>query len=138
MKSIIKGKCPRCRKSDIFCSTNPYNFKKLFLMPEHCDSCGLKFNMEPGFFYGAMYVGYGLSVAYLTAVYVAMEVLLDDFAVGLYFILGIGSLIVFTPFIFRLSRSIWLTMFVKYDKDAEAKWAKELNGEKRENPCINV
>lgn len=107
-------------------------------MPDHCESCGLKFNLEPGFFYGAMYVGYGISVAYLTAVYIAMMIVTPDFEVVLYFILGIGSLLILTPVIFRLSRSIWLSMFVKYDPKAIEKWEIETSGEKRDNPCINV
>lgn len=138
MKSIITGKCPRCTKSDIFCSSNPYNFKKLFLIREHCDSCGLKFNREPGFFYGAMYVGYGLSVAYLTTFYVAMMVLLGDFEITTYFIFGIGSLLLLTPVIFRISRSVWLSFFVKFDKGAEQKWKNETKGKEMENPCIDV
>ncbi len=138
MKSVIVGKCPRCNKSDLFCTKNPYNFKKLFLMPDHCDSCGLKFNREPGFFYGAMYVGYGLSVAYLTSFYVAMVVLFGDFEITTYFIFGIGSLLVLTPVIFRFSRSVWLALFVKFDNQAEEKWKKETEGKVIENPCVDV
>ena len=138
MKSIITNKCPRCKKSDIFCARNPYDFKKLFLMPEHCDSCGLIFNREPGFFYGAMYVGYGFSVAYLTTFYVAMVVLFGDFELSSYFIFGIGSLFSLTPVIFRFSRSVWLSFFESYDKDAEAKWKKKTEGMNIENPCIDV
>jgi hypothetical protein len=32
-------------------------------MPDYCSVCGLKFNPEPGFYTGAMYVSYGLSVS---------------------------------------------------------------------------
>ncbi|MGB1004441.1 MAG: DUF983 domain-containing protein [Salibacteraceae bacterium] len=118
MISVVKGKCPKCRKGNMFIDPNPYKFSKIFMMPENCECCGLKFNREPGFFYGSMYVGYGLSIAYLVAVYVAMVVLLNEFEIEAYLLLGIGSLVVLTPVIFRLSRSIWLFMFTKYDSQA--------------------
>lgn len=139
MKHIINGNCPRCHKAPIFCDKNPYNFKKMFLIHEHCDSCGLKFNREPGFFYGAMYVGYGLSVAYLTSFYVAMVVLFGEFELSSYFIFGIGSLFLLTPVVFRISRSIWISFFVKYDQESIQKWKESTQGkEKIPNPCIDV
>lgn len=126
LKAIVTHKCPRCRKGDLFCSKNPYELGKVFVIHEHCEGCGLKFNREIGFFYGAMYVGYGLSVAYLTTFYVGMLLLLGDFEISSYFIFGIGSLFVLTPVIFRISRSIWLSMFVDYNPDTVLKWRKKL------------
>jgi hypothetical protein len=32
-------------------------------MKENCSHCGLRYQIEPSFFYGAMYVSYGLNVA---------------------------------------------------------------------------
>lgn len=107
-------------------------------MREYCNTCGLKFNREPGFFYGAMYVGYAFSVAYLTSFYVAMLVLLGEFELSTYFIIGIGSLFLLTPVIFRFSRSVWLALFEKYDKEAEGKWKEENKGKEIDNPCIDV
>jgi len=75
-------------------------------MPEYCPACGLKFEREPGFYFGAMYVGYAFSVAYLTAVYVAFEVLYPGFELWMYFTSAITSLLVFTPVIFRVSRVV--------------------------------
>ena len=34
-------------------------------MYERCPACGLKFEREPGYFLGAMYIGYGLGVGTL-------------------------------------------------------------------------
>lgn len=107
-------------------------------MPHHCSTCGLKFNKEPGFFYGAMYVGYGLSVAYLVSFYLAMFMLLQDFEVETYLLFAIGSLLVLTPVIFRLSRSIWITMFESYEPGVMDKWQKETEGRVIDNPCIEA
>ena len=138
MKSIITNKCPRCRRSGIFCTNNPYDFKNLFLMPTHCDSCGLIFSKEPGFFYGSMYVGYGISIAYLTTIYVGMTIVLGEFELSTYFILAIGSLFSLTPVIFRFSRSVWLSLFEKYDAEAMVRWKKKMEGKEIDNPCIDV
>ena len=113
--SIFKGKCPRCHQTDLFTNRNPYNFSTLFDMPEKCSHCGLKFMVEPGFYYGAMYVSYGVSIAYLVSVYVAMLVLYADFSATEYLVLSIASLIVLTPYFFRLSRLIWINMFIAFD-----------------------
>ena len=136
MKSVITGKCPQCRDADMFCENNPYKLKSLFLMKKYCDKCGLVFNKEPGFFFGSMYVGYGLSVGYLMTFYAVMIILVPDFEVETYFIFGIGSLLLLTPVIFKVSRSIWINMFVNYDPDAIEIWEK--TGNKTDNPCIEV
>lgn len=138
LKAVLTCKCPRCRKGDIFCNTNHYALGQIFLMPERCRSCGAKIDKEPGFFYGAMYVGYAVSVAYLVSVYVAMLVLLGDFSIGSYLLIAIISLLLLTPVVFRLSRSIWLTMFDKYDAEAIAKFEKENEGKEINIPCIEV
>ncbi len=91
-------------------------------MPERCHSCGQKFEPEPGFYYGAMYVGYALSVAYLVTLYVAASVLFGEFSLLWYFIVAIGSLFLLTPVVFRLSRSVWINFFVHYDPAAHEKW----------------
>jgi hypothetical protein len=36
-------------------------------MFQFCPECGLKFEREPGYFLGAMYIGYGLALATITA-----------------------------------------------------------------------
>jgi hypothetical protein len=36
-------------------------------MHDNCSHCGLKYQIEPSFFYGAMYVSYGLNVAGIAA-----------------------------------------------------------------------
>lgn len=115
MISIIRCKCPRCKEGNLFCDSNPYHLKKIFEMPKQCSQCGLVFNSEPGFFYGSMYVGYGLSVVYFSAIYVIGMLLFPGFSLGAYFIFCIPTLILLTPLVFRLSRSVWISTFVSYD-----------------------
>jgi uncharacterized protein (DUF983 family) len=65
--SILRQRCPRCRVGGIFRYSIFRGFPK---MHERCPVCDLKFEREPGYFLGAMYVSYGLGliiVALLTA-----------------------------------------------------------------------
>lgn len=119
--SILRMKCPRCHETDLFTHANPYRFSGFFDMPERCEKCGQKFEIEPGFYYGAMYVSYALCVAYLVAVFVAMTVLYPSFSLELYLVLGIGTMVVLTPYFFRLSRAIWINFFISYDDKAVEK-----------------
>lgn len=114
--SILGMKCPKCHQSDLFVNKNPYQFKGFFDMPSSCPVCQQKFEIEPGFYYGAMYVSYAVCVAYLVAVFVAFTVLYPSFSLELYLITGIGSMVLLTPYIFKLCRAIWINFFVDFDK----------------------
>ena len=41
-------------------------------MHERCPTCGLKFEREPGYFLGAMYVSYGLALVTIVIIAVAL------------------------------------------------------------------
>ncbi|MDX2001325.1 MAG: DUF983 domain-containing protein [Chitinophagales bacterium] len=111
--SIFKLKCPQCREGELFNKPGYFVFNGLSDMPKHCPVCALKYEQEPGFFWGAMYVSYGLAVG------IALPVFIISFAlVQLTFWQSMGMvtfvLLLLVPFIFRLSRSIWIHMFVGY------------------------
>lgn len=114
--SIIHQKCPHCHETDLFVHKNPYRIKGFFDMPKNCSVCGQKLELEPGFYYGAMYVSYAVCVAYLIAIYVAMLVLYPSFSLEFYLFFAIGTMVALTPVFFRLSRAIWINFFVSYRK----------------------
>ena len=60
IKAFLKGRCPRCHCGSIF-SGQMYSLK-FQKMNETCSHCKLKFEVEPGYFYAAMYVSYALNV----------------------------------------------------------------------------
>lgn len=109
-------RCPRCHETDLFVNKSAYQIKGFFDMPNSCGVCGQKFEIEPGFYYGAMYVSYALCTAYLVAVFVALTVLYPSFSLEFYLVFGIGSMAILTPYFFKLCRAIWINLFVKYDK----------------------
>lgn len=117
LHSILHAKCPRCQEGDFFLEKNSYNLKKFDKMYEHCPVCGQSFQMETGFYYGAMYVSYGLSVAYGIALFLIMMVLFG-LSLEIFFITVTISLLLLIPPVYRLSRLIWINMFVKYSMDS--------------------
>lgn len=115
--SVITLRCPRCRVGFLFKNQNPYVFREIFEMHNNCTHCGQKVEIEPGFYYGAMYASYALTIAWLVAVWVVFLFLIPQFTVLQYLLAGIGSMVALQPVFFRISRSVWSHMFVKYDPE---------------------
>ncbi len=125
--SAIANKCPRCRKGNIFKSSNAYQLKGNMEMHEYCPVCGQPTEIEVGFYYGTGYVSYALTVALTVATFVAWKVLIglsfdiDDNRIFYWLGTNIVILIVLQPLVMRLSRSLWLSWFVDYEPDYKNK-----------------
>lgn len=89
-------------------------------MPDTCPVCGQKNWPEPGFYYGAMYVSYALTIALSVAVFVAM-IVLWKFDILWYLGLNAAAILLLFPPIFRVSRAVWFNMFVSYKTPEERK-----------------
>lgn len=113
--SIFKGVCPVCHGESMYEESNPYKLNKIFKMHERCSHCQTKYKIEPSFFYGAMYVSYGVGIAFAIAAFIVSYVI---FGGGLMtsFLAIVGTLIVMMPVIMRLSRNIWINIFMHFDK----------------------
>lgn len=114
--SIFTGSCPRCHQESMYINSNPYHLGSLFEMHERCSQCGLKYKMEPSFFFGAMYVSYGVGIAFAVAAFTIAFLFIGTGLLNS-FIAIILTLIVLLPLIIRLSRNIWINLFVKYDSN---------------------
>jgi len=112
--SVVQQRCPRCREGRLFKESNPYKTGALGAMPEQCSVCGQPFQLEPSFYYGSMYVSYGYTVAIFVAVLVLAY---GVFGLGIWGVVGIlaAVLLALGPVLFRLSRSTWIHMFVRYE-----------------------
>ena len=95
--SILHAKCPKCHQGDFFETSNPYNLKKFDKMYNRCAVCAEDFERETGFYYGAMYVSYALTVAFGVALYVAMCVVFN-FGDIAYLIMFATLQLLFMPF----------------------------------------
>lgn len=116
--SILFNKCPKCHEGDFMKEKNIFKLHKAFDMNETCSNCGLKYTMEPSFFYGAMYVNYGLTVG-VGIVTFAIATLFFDLNFLQTFIPIVIMLLLTAPITIRLSRIIWINIFVNYDSNAK-------------------
>lgn len=117
---IVNSKCPRCHEGDMFPNKNPYNLSRLTEINDRCSVCNQNFNPEPNYYYGAMYVSYGYTVALFVASYILGSVIIG---LGMWetIALLVTLLIILAPYLFRLSRVTWLHINVHYRKDAVKK-----------------
>ena len=89
-------------------------------MPDRCTVCGQKMELEVGFYYGTGYVSYGLSVGLfffnLIWYWLIFGISYKDNSVFYYLITSITIVVLLQPWLMRISRVLYLYMFVKYDK----------------------
>lgn len=90
-------------------------------MNKECPVCGQPTEIEVGFYYGTSYVSYALTVAISVASLIAWWVIigLSTQDNRFFYWLGFNAvfLILLQPWLMRLSRSFWISWFVKYDRN---------------------
>jgi len=115
--SILKLKCPRCHQGDLFLHKNAYKLSKLGDMPKNCPDCGLKYEKEPGYFYGAMFISYGLTVGISIVVFLILSLLVPSWPLEYHIPVIAAVLVLLTPLNFRWSRAIWMNFFTHFIED---------------------
>ena len=118
--SAAANKCPRCHEGKVFSHNNPYLFTHMLEMNKECDHCGLHYEKEPGFFYGAMYVSYAL-MAIVFFVWLVSDLLWIHSEPEVLFLYVLATILVLFPIVFRWSRIIWLNFFFKFDRNYKRK-----------------
>ncbi len=113
--SILTGSCPKCHQESMYTNKNAYIISETLKLNERCSHCNTKYQIEPSFFYGAMYVSYAVGIAFAVAAFVISFLILKA-NLKITFISIVGTLVVFMPVIMRLSRNIWINFFMSYDK----------------------
>jgi Ca2+-dependent lipid-binding protein len=99
---------------------NPYVLSDVFKINDNCSKCKLTYRLEPSFFYGSMYVSYGVGITFSVIAFL-MSYLVFETSLMTAFIAIVITMIVFGPIIMRLSRNIWINLFVSYDKNLAKK-----------------
>ena len=128
--SIFKGRCPVCHEGKVFTYKEVYHPSKFDKMEENCGVCGHKYEKEVGFFYGAMYVAYALTVALSVATFVLTYLIYQDTPYWVYIINILAVLVLLAPVTFRGGRLIWLNFFNSYNPETKSKKRKEEKNEK--------
>lgn len=111
VKSILKLKCPQCSKGDLFVKSGLFRYQNILDMPETCPKCDQKFEIEPGFWIGALWTSYPI-IVFLEMPFLILAVYSQNINFIAIIAIMILVLIVFYPLILRLGRSIWIHFFV--------------------------
>lgn len=94
-------------------------------MPEKCPVCGQKYELEIGFYYGTGYVSYALSVGLyfvnLIWYWVIFGLSFLDNSMIYYFLTSTAIVVLLQPWLMRISRVLYLNMFVRYGKGSMLK-----------------
>lgn len=112
-KKVISGTCPNCGKTKLFYDKGNIFLFRLPKMNNSCSKCNYNFHRETGFYFGAMYVSYGLTVAEMVAV-IVIGLLFNISVMNMFIIITLIAFLLFT-FNYRISRIIWLNIF--YEKE---------------------
>ena len=119
LASAFGCRCPRCREGKLFTNPVSFRFKKTMEMNKNCPVCGQPAELEVGFYYGTSYVSYaltvGLSVVTLVVWYLTIGMSTSDKRFFYWLAANAVFLILLQPWLMRVSRSLWISWFVKYD-----------------------
>ena len=116
INSILTGSCPKCQEESMYVEKNPYKLSTIYKMHDTCGHCHTQYKIEPSFFYGAMYVSYGVTVAIGVAVFVILNLILQ-LDVTATFIGIIVAILALMPVTARISRNIYINLFIHFDKN---------------------
>lgn len=114
--NALMKKCPRCQEGDLF--IKPFEISKPVNMPTNCPVCNQKYEPEPGFYYGAMFVSYIVSAFFFLSV---MGISLLIFKLSLNAAMGVVLFFAAITYLFwlRFSRALWINIMVNYDPNAK-------------------
>ncbi len=107
-KGALLQKCPKCLQGDVF--VNPLfsiDFSKTHI---NCPNCNLRFENEPGFFYGAMYFSYALNVAIIITTGLSVYFIFKPTTL-VHISVTVMAALFLVPLTFRYSRILMLYLF---------------------------
>jgi uncharacterized protein (DUF983 family) len=113
--SILGGKCPVCQSASVFTSKNPFKLKYLFKMPSNCSHCNNKYEIEPGYWFGAMYISYGFTVTFSIAGFLMSYFLFSNADIWIHIGVVCFLNVIMSPISFRWSRLVWMNFFQSFD-----------------------
>ncbi|WP_369426431.1 DUF983 domain-containing protein [Pontibacter anaerobius] len=112
--SALTIKCPRCREGNMFPEGTFYS-TKFADMHKYCPCCGQAFEPETGYYYGAMYVSFAFNVSIFLVSLFILHQFVEEVTMAM--MIGVVAITVvgFLPVIFRISRVLWINIFVRYE-----------------------
>lgn len=115
---IVHQKCPACHEGPLFVEAAYFDIKKMGKTHDACPACGQDYRIEPGFYWGALYIAYGFSV-FVSLLIFLLFFLLFGLPLNTSFVLLVIADLILTPFLYKLSKTLWLHIFVRFRHSPE-------------------
>ena len=115
--SIVNEKCPVCHIGEVFISSKKYDIKTFHKMHTRCNHCNHKYEIEGGFWQGAMYVGYALTVALSVTTFILTYLIYPETDAWYHIIIISSIAFLVAPLNYRYSRMIWMNMFSSFNPE---------------------
>jgi len=112
--SILKLKCPKCRQGNLFTEKGMFRYTHILAMPEQCAVCKQYFEIEPGFWIGALWTSYPIVIA-IEVPFLLMALLSTTVSPWVSFGCMLFAFLIFYPIMLRLGRSIWIHISISFD-----------------------
>jgi uncharacterized protein (DUF983 family) len=107
---ILRKRCPRCRRGQVF--------RSLWKMNENCPVCGLDFDRgDPGYFTGAMYASYAMAIPPLTVLTLIEYLILPTWSLFQMIVLAAAICTPLIPWSWQYSRVLWMYFDRYFDPD---------------------
>jgi len=114
--SILFNKCPKCHIGRFWATNNP--FRNMLFSTKNtcqtCENCSLSYELEPGFWYGSMYVSYAISVAVMVIFWTLTNLFYPLINVFNEILIVVLAITLISPINYHISRLIWINFFIKY------------------------
>ena len=111
--SVLHFKCPFCHEGAFFVA-GPYDLRHAGDLHKACPVCLRKYEREPGFYWGAMFVSYAFSIAFSLVAFGTTWSIAPNLGLLGYFIVVVGATILVAPYLYALSKITWANFFFSY------------------------
>jgi uncharacterized protein (DUF983 family) len=100
--AIVHQRCPRCRRGLVF--------RRRLAMYNLCPACGMKFEREPGYFIGAMYISYAFAAFFIGVVSFLVSLVLPALGFAWTVLIAAVLMLPLVPMMIRYSKILWMTI----------------------------
>lgn len=111
--SILNMRCPYCRKGQFYVS-HPYDLRRVGDTLDECPVCHRAYSVEYGFYMGAMYLSYGISVLLGITTYLAMLVITPGLPLAWRVAVIAFVVLALAPLTYAYSKVLYGNIFLKY------------------------
>jgi len=98
--ALIRQRCPHCCQGKIY--------ERGMQMYANCPVCNLRFEREPGYFLGSLYISYGMATMCLLFGLWIGSMLMPTLDLGLVVLIAAACFVPFVPMVTRYSKVIWI------------------------------